>query len=171
MRRLFAWIVIVLYCCPPMLAADYQRAEVVSMKTVSCDKVHALDPAGTSVVNAFFSGAAQRPDNEACTAYELRTSKVVYHVMTEKNLILPVGEIVHIRLTSREMSVHLDDREKDLRALILDMSLVNRSDAKPEEPPAPRPTPVETVRRESAPQPSARTCLSNAGDVVPCRED
>jgi hypothetical protein len=170
MRRLFGWIVVVLYCCPPMLGANYQKAEVFSMKTVSCDRVHALDPAGTPVVNAFFSGAPPRQENEACTAYELRTSKVVYHVMTEKNLILPVGETVQIRLTSREMSVHTEDAEKDIRALILDMSLVDKSDAK-QEAPAPPPKPVETVHRESAPQPSARTCLSNTGDVIPCRVD
>jgi len=169
MRRLFGWIVVVLYCCPPMLGANYQKAEVVSMKTVSCDRVHALEPAGTPVVNAFFSGAAPHQDNAACTAYELRTGKVVYHVMTEKNLILPVGETVHIRLTSREMSVHTEDSAKDIRALILEMSLIEKSAPKPEDLPAPKP--VETVHRESAPQRSARTCLSSAGDVAPCPAD
>jgi len=170
MRRVFGWIVLILYCCPPLLGSNYQKAEVVSMKTVSCDKVHALEPAATPVLNAFIgpNGAQQQPNADACTAYELRTNKVVYHVMTSKNLILPVGESVQIRLTSRDMSVHTEDTEKDVRATILDMSLVEKSALKHDATPAPTPKTTEAAHHESAQEPTMRICLSNNGDVVPC---
>ncbi|HEX8926444.1 MAG TPA: hypothetical protein VF786_11655 [Terriglobales bacterium] len=167
MRRFFGWIVMVLFCCPPVIAANYQKAEVISMKTVSCDRVHALDPEARPVVNAFIGGATPMPNDDACTAYELRTSKVVYHVMTAKNLILPVGETVQIRLTSREMTVHAEEGEKDIRATILDMSLVEKSAAKHESPATPAAPLPEPARRNTHEQ-SVRNCLSQNGEVIPC---
>jgi hypothetical protein len=172
MRRVYGWIVFVLYCCPPLLGANYEKAEIVSMKTVSCDKVRALEPGANPVVNAFVgpNGASQPHNGEACTAYELRTSKVVYHVMTAKNLILPVGETVQIRLTSRDMSVHTEDSEKDVRATILEMSLAEKSAARHDVPPT-APKRTAAAHHESAQEPTMRICLSNNGDVVPCLGD
>ncbi len=155
-----------------LLSFGADKAVVTSMKTVKCG----APLAKTSVVSVL-AGPDLESAGLSCMEFTLRTSKVQYRLRPSRQMLLPVGSAVRVRVDKKYVMVRVDDG-KEIRCAVVSMDLLN-ANGEPVEPredvvpmSAMGAMPAWGIPRRSAPVivPSERqrTCLNADADVVPC---
>lgn len=152
-------------------AAAGDKAMVVAMRSTCGGTTN-----GSS--NRIIAAIAGSSDGGPCTEYLLRTSKVEYHVRPQKDVLLPVGEYVEMRLDRREVLIRLDDAAKDVRCAVVGMELLSEKTKRESARFSSDAPTFEAERRDTsvrtfdtvASGDNSRLCLSQQGDAVPCSQ-
>lgn len=165
--RIGLFIVIVL-CSLAAIAAD--KALVTSMKKVKCG----APVAKFTVMEALIGSNPVTPDL-SCLEFTLRTPRVQYRLRPSRQMLLPVGSTVTVRVDKKHVMVQIEDA-KAVRCEVVSMDLLDEY-GRPVEPRETEAFPMPPVGPSFArtprvvPQPSPRNCLTMDGDVVPCGGD
>lgn len=155
-----------------MMALGADKAVVTSMKTVKCGA-----PLAKTTVVSVLAGPDLESAGLSCMEFTLRTSKVQYRLRPSRQMLLPVGSTVRVRVDKKYVMVRVDDG-KEIRCAVVSMDLLNE-DGEPVEPredsvtmsamsamsawgmpQRPAPVVVPSARR--------RTCLNADAEIVPC---
>lgn len=161
----FSMLIVSLVCAVTSLAAE--RALVTSMKKVKCG----APIARFSVMEALVGPDTITPDL-SCLEFTLRTPKVQYRLRPSRQMLLPVGSDVRVRVEKKHVMVQIEDT-KEIRCEVVSMDLLdeNGEPVEPRELDAYRMPPMghsfhtsPRVLQRSEP----RNCLTTEGDVVPC---
>jgi len=146
-----------------------ERALVTSMKKVKCG----APIAKFSVIEALVGPDMVTPDL-SCLEFTLRTSRVQYRLRPSRQMLLPVGSTVQVRLDKKHVMVQIED-EKAVRCEVVSMDLLdeNGQPVEPREIEASAIPPmghalVPHSPRHVMPQAATRNCLTMQGEVVPC---
>ncbi len=145
------------------------KAVVTSMKTVKCGA-----PLAKTTVLSVLAGPDMESAALSCMEFTLRTSKVQYRLRPSRQMLLPVGSTVRVRVDRKFVMVRVDDG-KEVRCGVVSMDLLN-ADGEPVEPREdsmaasamtmwgmpPRPAPV------IVPSARKRTCLNADAEIVAC---
>lgn len=154
--RIIAAAIVIVAACPAW-AGD--KALVTSMRTVPC----AARPSFMTMM----AGAAAADVSYSCTEFTLRTDRVQLRVRPRKDVLLPVGDMVAVKLSNKEVLVRLDDTTKDIRCEAIEMTLLDAEGKPMEEEKLQRRRPSQ-MNTSGVPG-HARLCLNTqTGDVVPC---
>jgi len=136
-------------------AQQFEQASVTAMTTVPCAG------AESSVLGPMGVELATPPE---CREYVIEAGRVRYVVQSrDHRQLLPVGEIVLIKLTRREMLVRTPLSEKNVRFVVMEMTLLETARSGET-----KPGPEETAEEPQAALPSRRTCLTRDGEAAPC---
>ncbi len=146
-------------------AAD--NALVTSMKTVKCGA-----PLAKINVLSVLVGPDTSNSDASCMEFTLRTSKVQYRLRPERQMLLPVGSTVRVRIHRKHVMVQADD-EKEVRCGVMSMDLLDESGQpiEPREEQEPARFPIYSPHRmppRIVADEQDRHCLNMQGDVVRC---
>lgn len=158
----------ILFVFSSMIAVAGDKALVTSMKKVKCG----APVAKFTVMEALIGTNPVTPDL-SCLEFTLRTPRVQYRLRPSRQMLLPVGSTVAVRVDKKHVMVQIEDT-KEVRCEVVSMDLLDEY-GRPVEPreteafPMPPAGPSYASRTPHVvPQPSPRNCLTMDGDVVPC---
>ncbi len=161
-------LLLVVFFSVATIAGD--KAIVTSMKKVKCG----ARIAKFSLVETLVGPDMITPEL-SCLEFTLRTPKVQYRLRPARQMLLPVGTMVSVRVDKKHVLVQVEDT-KEVRCEVVSMDLLD-DNGQPVEPREIEGVPVtsmtapyvahRTAMREMPPTP-ARNCLTMQGDVVPC---
>ncbi len=144
------WILALLCCNIPSFALHgaMEKATVNAMRKVPCVEIQSSGGGG------MLSGFAGVPGGtvDECVEYELRTNKVSYIVRPHRTILLMLGADVSIKLAESELLLQIREGAKEIRCVVISMSL--RSEAE---------------KREGN-RPYPRNCYAESGRQIPCPE-
>lgn len=147
-----------------------EKGIVTSMKKVKCGA-----PVAKFSVMEALAGPNMISADLSCLEFTLRTTNVQYRLRPKRQMLLPVGSNVSVRVDKKHVMVQVED-SKQVQCEVVSMDLLDEN-GEPVEPremqgfPMPpmsqsyvqsRPTP------RVMPRPEKRNCLTLEGDVVPC---
>ena len=155
-----------------LMACGADKAVVTSMKTVKCGA-----PLAKTTVLTVLGGPDMESAALSCMEFTLRTTKVQYRLRPSRQMILPVGSTVGVRVDKKFVMVRVDDG-KEIRCTVMSMDLLdgNGQPVEPREESMPMAgvggMNVWGMPRQSepvvVPTERKRTCLNTEADVVPC---
>lgn len=134
-----------------------ETAMVLRMRTVPCTSSRG------SFLSALAGPAAQA--ELSCSEFTLRSAKVEYRVRPRRDVLLPVGERVQIRMAKKDLLIRLDDGVKDIRSDVTEMYLLEDAASTPS---AQERAPMRDTSARSVTH--IGMCFTRTGDVVPCKK-
>jgi hypothetical protein len=168
--RVFRWNVLLLVLFSAMASVAADKAIVTSMKKVKCG----ARIAKFSVVETLVGPDMITPEL-SCLEFTLRTPRVQYRLRPARQMLLPVGTTVNVRVDKKHVMVQIEDT-KEVRCEVVSMDLLD-DNGQPIEPREIEGIPVtamsspyvaqRTATRALPPTPN-RNCLTMEGDVVSC---
>lgn len=168
--RMFRWILPLMFGFTAVVSTASDKALVTSMKKVKCGARFAK----FSMVDTL-AGPDTATSELSCMEVTLRTPKVQYRLRPERQMLLPVGSTVNVRVDKKRVMVQIEDT-KEVRCEVVSMDLLDETG----QPIEPREIDGVPITAMTAPYLAPRTatrvtpptvhrnCLTMEGDVVPC---
>lgn len=156
-----------------LLGFGADKAVVTSMKTLKCGA-----PLAKTTVFTVLAGPDMESAGLSCMEFTLRTTRVQYRLRPSRQMLLPVGSTVRVRVDKKYVMVRVDDG-KEIRCGVISMDLLNEDG----EPVEPREDAVPTMSTMGAmtgwgmprrpapvvvPAERKRTCLNADAEIVRC---
>ncbi len=117
-RRLLLLVFVFVSFALPALAVsgNMEKAMVFSMRKVPCPDAQAMRGVQMSPMMGRDMGGD-------CMEYELRTDKVSYVIRPRNSVLLLLGSSVMIRPVRGELAMRSSDQPKEIRCLVMSMTL------------------------------------------------
>lgn len=141
------WLLLFVLLMLPLFAQArvYRKGTIIRMSTVKCTGFEHKGVA--DVIAGSFPN-----EEESCREFTLKDDKVVYHIRTRKDQLLPLGEEVDFRLSRKELIIKQEDSTEESRFRVVSMKLIGEADEED----------------QKALKMYANHCVDSDGNLTPC---
>jgi hypothetical protein len=126
MRGIIGAAIFALLLAPVALGKDaptYEKGKLLSMQSVSCGYSQNSAKSVASEIIGTDSGHSKTQEL-LCQEYVVQTDRLVYHIRpkdTKHPALLPVGDMVDLRIQKDKMFLRADDKEHEYDVISIEM--------------------------------------------------